>query len=463
MASFINKLLNKREENRIVFFGEYDNIKVIEAACALLNTGGGWIIVGFDGNKGFTLSSTIDHLIADIELKITEAISPQPLVYILGDHYKEKEVIVIEIVKGPRSPYSFEGKYFIFRGNSYKPASIDEISLLLRSTADYRTIWETNNVIDVEYFELDEAEILETIKEAQTINRSTTLPTQPEKFLSYFQLIDLNYIKNGALVLFGKKPSKFLPQCKITITPMPYGKQGSRYDDIMVISDNLFRAFDRVMNYFKDSLPLVSEFKYDNWNRVVRGKYAFDALDEAIINAMVHRDYADLTGEVTINIYPEKIEIINSGEMPPNIIKTKNKIIPHNSVFRNPLIAHMFWLRGKMEKKGRGLSLIQERFLELGLKSPEWIVSNGYTALTLYSIVEKLTVNDRMIKYVKELKIDESFSREDYEHHFEGQIKEKTARIDISKLVEGGWVIKRGDGPTTKYVRTNKELPDSTG
>jgi len=68
-----------------------------------------------------------------------------------------------------------------------------------------------------------------------------------------------------------------------------------------------------------------------------------------------------------------------------------------------------------------------------------------------------------MLTFLKKLKVGEEFSREDFESFFEGSISEKTARNDISKLMEGGWVERFGDGPSTKYVKTNKELPEITG
>ena len=105
----------------------------------------------------------------------------------------------------------------------------------------------------------------------------------------------------------------------------------------------------------------------------------------------------------------------------------------------------------------------QTEFTEYGLKPPEWITQNGYTSLTLYGIPKPIAINERMIGFVKTLKTGEQFSRDEYEEFFEGNISEKTARIDISKLDEGGWVSKFGKGPATKYRRTNKELPDNSG
>lgn len=270
-------------------------------------------------------------------------------------------------------------------------------------------------------------------------------------------------VKNGSIVLFGEDPVRFMSQCRIRITVMPHGKTGSRFDDTLLIEDNLFTSYNRLKDYFTRNLPMVSEFKHDDWNRTTREKYPMEALDEAILNALVHRDYADLSGEITINIYRDKIEIINSGEIPMDIISKKNIIAEHHSVLRNPTIAHMFWLRGKIEKTGRGLSLILDGFTEFGLRMPEWTTQSGYTTLTLYGTAKQIEINERMFSFLKPLKTGEQFLREDYEKFHGGSISEKTARNDIAKFLKGKWVNRIGEGPTTKYVRTNKELPDITG
>ena len=117
----------------------------------------------------------------------------------------------------------------------------------------------------------------------------------------------------------------------------------------------------------------------------------------------------------------------------------------------------------KIEKLGRGLSLIKNKFTEFGLRMPEWTTQSGYTTLTLYGTAKQIEMNKRMFSFLKRIKTADQFAREEYEKFHEGNISEKTARNDISKLLEGEWVSKIGEGPSTKYVRTNKELPDITG
>jgi ATP-dependent DNA helicase RecG len=462
-SSFIAELIQQKENPQIEFVGEYQPQQLMQTVCAFLNTEGGWILLGYNGKELRGISEGIEEKVAELKRLIVESIFPQPLIDVRIETYKNKHVILINVIKGSRQPYSFDRKYYVRQGNNTKEANEDEISLLMRSSNEYSSTWEKQTVLDATLQDLVKQEIETTIKESKKIGRGKSLPEDLAGFLNYFQLLDLNLIKNGSVVLFGKDPVQFIAQCRIRITVIPHGKTGSRFDDTLLVEDNLFTSFNRIQEYFIRNLPMVSEFKHDEWNRTNREKYPMEALDEAILNAIVHRDYADISGEITINIYTDKIEIINSGEIPPDIIIGKNKIKEHHSVLRNPTIAHMFYLRGKIEKLGRGLSLIKSRFTEFGLRMPEWTTQSGYTTLTLYGTTKQIEVNERMFSFLKRLKTNEHFSREDYQRFHEGIISEKTARNDISKLLEGEWVGKIGVGPSTKYVRTNKELPEIAG
>lgn len=461
--TFISELLKQNDNTQVSFISEYNLIEVLSNVCAYLNTDGGWIIVGHSGNELIGLKGDANQLAEDIIINIANKIIPQPLVYVQQETIKQKDLLLVNVLRGTRQPYALDGKNYVRKGHKSMIANPDEISLLLRQTNEFASTWEKLTAIDVTMDDLDQLEINKTITEADKKGRGKSLPNNPESFLSYFQLFDLNSIKNGAVVLYGNDPVRFLPQCRIRITVMPHGKTGSRYDDSLIIEDHLFKAFEHVQNYFKQQIPIVSEFKYDDWKREDRERYPLEALDEAIVNAIVHRDYGDVSGEVSINIYHDKIEITNSGEIPEGILKSKNSFEIYHAIFRNPMIAQMFFLRGFMEKKGRGLLLIRNRFAEYGLKAPEWIAQNGYTTLTLYGISKPVTINERMIDFIKSLKTGKQFSREEYEAFFGSNISEKTARNDISNLESGGWVKKSGRGPSTKYTRTNKELPDNAG
>jgi len=461
--SFIKELLKQKGSTQIEFLSEFNIETILQSISSFLNTEGGWIIIGHTGKTLIGIPEITDNNIEDLQQNINDRIFPQPLVYVQREVYEEKNVALVNVLKGSRQPYSLDKKYYVRAGKESRAANPDDISLLLRSSNEYTSTWEKLTTIDATFTDLDTPEIEKTVLEANKIGKGKNLPDNLQEFLSYFQQFDYSTVKNGAIVLFGKEPTKFLAQCRIRITVMPEGKTANRYEDTELIDDNLFTSFNRVKDYFRKNLPMVSEFPNDNWDRINREKYPSEALDEAIVNAMVHRDYGDMSGEITINIYRSKIEITNSGAIPPDIIKGKSTIEAHHSVLRNPTIAHMFYLRGKMEKLGRGLSLIKEKFVDLGHQTPEWSTQSGYTTLTLFGEPKAIEVNERMVHFLKELNQDDKFSREEYMAFFKGEIKERTARTDIQKLTDGGWLTKSGEGPLTRYQKTKKKLPDIAG
>ena len=457
--SFITKLL-KQEDINIEFKAKFELNSILKTICAFLNSDGGWILIGYSNKKVIGVSENIQEIIDKIENLTFNKIVPQPLVYIDNEIYQGENVILINVLKGSRQPYTYNGEYYIRTGSSTSNANPDEISLLLRTSKPNTSTWEKINVTDASIDDLDRLEIEKTISEVEIKGRGESLPNTIEDFLAYFKMLDYTFISNGAMLLFGKKPIKFIPQCRIIITVMPYGKSGNTYSDELFIEDNLFTSYDRTIDYFKKNLPLISEFNQQTGHRETAPRYPIFALREAIINAIVHRDYSDFSGDITINIYLDKIEIINSGEIPSNIISKDNKILPHHSILRNPSIAHMFYLRDKMEKKGRGLSLIKNEFIEEGYRSPIWKSENGYTTLTLYTVSEQL--NSRMINFLNQIEIGNAFTTKEYELFFNDKIAGKTARNDVAKLVKSKFVTKEGQGPSTKYRRSSKELPDIT-
>ncbi|MCG2616977.1 hypothetical protein LZZ85_21955 [Terrimonas sp. NA20] len=186
-----------------------------------------------------------------------------------------------------------------------------------------------------------------------------------------------------------------------------------------------------------------------------------NSLDEAVINALIHRDYSDPTSEVFIGIYPDRIEIINRGTLPLGDSQLKKK---HESLPPNPNITMAVFVHGIIEKVGRGTVLITEESGKLGLKEPTWKVKNGFVTLTLYSTARKIQLNERIIRFLRTIRVGESFSRRDYELSFtEKTISERMARDDIRSMVDGGWVSKSGEAMQTIYTRMEVSLPDIAG
>lgn len=161
-------------------------------------------------------------------------------------------------------------------------------------------------------------------------------------------------------------------------------------------------------------LPTISRFVKGNPRRQDSPLYPESAVREALINALAHRDYSGSSGGVSIHVFPKRLEIWNSGPFPDGV--TADSLGRGQlSVLRNPDIAHVLYLRGLMEKAGRGSVLMVQECKKNGLPAPKWQSDEklGVT-LTFFSpeVAEENTpevapeVTPEVIKMVGVLKMD---------------------------------------------------------
>ena len=460
---YIQSLLKEKEGNQLEFIESFNYNRIAETVCAFLNTQGGRIIVGVNIKKEPVLEHEISQEFNELRRHIYNAVMPESLIGIRKEEFKNHPLVLIEVIEGTSKPYSIKNQSFIRSGSETRPANDNEMSNLIRARRKEEYSWESSPALEATLDDLDKEEISQAIVLSNNIGRTTRFKIDdPLTFLTHFQLFRNNQLTNSAIVLFGKEPTYFLPQCRTRIIHFGESKSANEYADTLIVEENLFKSFRRIQDYFRKNLPIQSQFSDTNWQRKDQSKYPLKALDEAVINAMMHRDYSDPTGEVFIGIYSDKIEVINSGVLPKSLNDAVLKK-SHHSIPPNPVITHMVYLCGMIEKVGRGTVLITELFDDYGLDEPHWKSKNGGTTLTLPGKAKTIELNSRMRSFMMTLEIGQHFGREDYERFFQNNISEKTARLDIVKLLDGSWLEKIGDGPATKYIRTTKKLPEITG
>lgn len=455
--------MKEKEGNQLEFVESFNYKRIAETVCAFLNTQGGRIIVGVNPQKEPVFKKEILLEFNELRRYIYNAVTPESLIGIRKEEFKNHPLVLIEVIEGTTKPYSVNYQSFIRAGSETRTADDNEMSNLIRARRKEEYSWENSPSLEATFNDLDKEEISRAIELSNNIGRTTRFKTNdPLTFLTHFQLFRNSQLTNAAIVLFGKEPTYFLPQCRARIIHFGESKSTNEYADTLIVEENLFKSFQRIQDYFKKNLPIQSQFRDTNWQRKDQPKYPLKALDEAVINAMMHRDYSDPTGEVFIGIYSDKIEVVNSGELPESL-NDANLKKSHRSIPPNPVITHMVYLCGMIEKVGRGTVLITELFDEYGLDEPNWKSKNGGTTLTLPGKPKTIELNDRMRSFMQTLETGQQFGREDYERFFQNNISEKTARLDIGKLLDGNWLEKTGEGPATKYIRTSKKLPDITG
>jgi ATP-dependent DNA helicase RecG len=119
-----------------------------------------------------------------------------------------------------------------------------------------------------------------------------------------------NKLTNAAVLLFGKKPQKFLTNSEVRV-----GRFKNQIDiiDTILIDGNLFQQLQKTTESIKKHLNVKFEIsdnqRQDIWD------YPIPAIREAIMNALIHRDYL-VSGDIQIRVYEDSIWFYNTGLLP---------------------------------------------------------------------------------------------------------------------------------------------------
>ena len=155
------------------------------------------------------------------------------------------------------------------------------------------------------------------------------------------------------------------------------------------ITDTLFDAVEQAMKFLISHISVAFEFD-GSLQRKERFAYPLPALREALLNAVVHRDYAN-SSDIQIKIFDDRITIFSPGKLYGGLTIEEIKTDSYQSHIRNKLIAEAFYLTKNIEKYGSGFIRIRkelESYQEVSFDVEE--VGGGIlvTFSTLVSISE---------------------------------------------------------------------------
>lgn len=160
-----------------------------------------------------------------------------------------------------------------------------------------------------------------------------------------------------------------------------------------------------------------------------------------------------------MGIYLNRIEIWNSGHFPDGLQPADLKR-NHPSLPTNPDIAHVFYLRGLMERIGRGGQLIINACRDHGLPAPKWADRPTGVTLTIYGRdgegVEPFVANPRQHALLAELEAGNRLRPSEYHQRFAKNVSDRQARRDLVELEEAGLLRRIGKGASTLYQRTDR-------
>ena len=378
----ITNLLKLSESERLEFKATIDKSNIAKVITSFINTKGGDLVIGINDDKTVSDIHLTEQDRKNIETFLINEIKPTAPVYSRIETYKKKNIILISVWEGANKPYYFKNTIYTRRGAETilsKGAGIDNL-LDERRFSEQR--WERQAVLGATIDDLDLVEVKKSLDAYKNYSTDTAI-IDSGSFLINRGLIVNGNITNACMVLFGKNPTRFIPQSRIMLVVHPGSTSGNSFIENKVFENNIFQNIETVLAHF-DSI-IGKEIKIEGAFRTEKKRYPEKALREGLLNAIVHRDYSDLKGFLTISIYSDRLVISNYGGLPKELT-VKDLKTEHNSILRNPDIAQMCFYRRYIEMLGTGtLRMIRECKAE-GFKTPKWENKNNILELTFSGV-----------------------------------------------------------------------------
>jgi ATP-dependent DNA helicase RecG len=355
----------------------------MQTLCAFMNGSGGTVIIGVGPDGRLTGQEVSDATQQKIAAALDRFEPPAPARMDLVNLEGGRTAILLNAdADNDAAPFTYEGRAYERLGSTTHrmPQSRYEQLLLGRGHAKRR--WENLPVEGVTLKDLDRKEILRTREMAIQQNRiSPDTGRDVGDILDRLGLRVDGVLTQAAQVLYGKRLFPDYPQCLL--------KMG-RFRGSTVIGDivdnrqehiNAFAMVREGMAFLERTMPLGARFPTGQIFREDRFPVPLDALREILLNAVMHREYADYSGYVAIVVFDDRIEIQSHGLLPRGVT-VEQLSGPHPSKLRNPLIAEAFHRTGAVEVWGRGTNRVLAMCREYGAPPPVFEERQGFLIVT---------------------------------------------------------------------------------
>ncbi len=349
------KLLIGEGEGLSVEFKERYTPRIDEDIVAFANARGGTLLIGVR-DEG-TIAG--ERLTNDLKAKINSlARNCNPPISVTIT--QSGEVIAIEVPEGEEKPYSCSSGYYRRLDATTQKMNRDELRIMF---ADHEPLpFEEKTVRGFTFDDISKTKVSAFIKEADLRIGSIS----SAEFLRSLKVADETGIKNAGILFFAKKAYDHLHQAQMTLLAFK-GTTRQHIYDRRDVRDDLLTQFNEGLAFLQKHLNVRSEIKGVNREDIY--EIPLNVLREALVNALMHRDYSVTGTQVSIEIYDDRVEFINPGGLPKGLsVRDLGKV----SVRRNELIADLFFRLHKVERIGMGIQKMKEAMAGAGLAEPKF-------------------------------------------------------------------------------------------
>ena len=423
------------EDKNTEFKREYaEDIK--KTLVAFANTDGGNLYIGIDDDGNTIEVNNIDGVMLQVTNVIRDSIKPDLAMFceITVETVQYKKVVKITVNRGTARPYYLAAKgirpegVYVRQGASSVPASESAILSMIRETAG-DSYEEARSLVQ----EL-------TFNEADSVFENKQIPFGDAQKRSLGLIGEDGTYTNLALLLSD--------QCTHTVKLAVFeGEQKTVFKDRREFCGSLLKQLN-------DAYQFIDQFNHTHAHteglyRVEKRAYPTEAIREALLNAIVHREYS-FSASTLISIFDNRIEFVSIGGLARGI--SQSDILLGISISRNKKLADVFYRLHLIEAYGTGMPKIMEAYKEYGVEPHIEISDNAFkitlpnTNAAVKETKVELTENEQGVLSVLKEGIK---SRPEIQKAL--GFSQTTAIVTIASLLDKGLIVKVGNGNKTKY------------
>jgi predicted HTH transcriptional regulator len=275
-----------------------------------------------------------------------------------------------------------------------------------------------------------------------------------------------HYATAAGIVLLAKDPSAIFPQCRILADAYRGAEADGDPRDHEDIRGPMPAAIDRAIAFIDRNTH--HPMRVVGLNRLRLDEYPVEALREALVNAVAHRQYEDAGRKIMLEVFSDRV-VISSPGLPPSPITLANlRKGKYRPCSRNPVLAQCLSYFHRIEERGSGFRRMRDQMLNHGLDQPLLGTDTGYfqvtfpgpgenldrlrvpeTRLTVTPAIEA-QLNDRQKRIMQHILESGKVTRRWCVEEF--SVANDTAGRDLKQLSDLGLIISQGRGRAVSYL-----------
>lgn len=451
----IQNIIKNGETIEVEFKQSFQSTQdIARIIAAFANTLGGILLLGIRDNgqiEGIHDNSDI------FQQKIAHAITcihPSPLTTIELHTIETKKILSVIVHKANTTVFhSVEGVIYIRLGSTIQRLEGQSIVDFLRNRQIL--LFEEAVEFSATLNDIDENRIkiyLQKRNQTEYLQNHSIQDFFLSKKLTSFQP-DIK-LKNAAILFFAKDPQYFFPYLKIKLIRF----NGNEPVEVLAYEEangSLPQMIEQAYNFVQRFISRT--FIIQNTTRRDLSVLPDDAVREAIINSVAHRDYFN-KNEIQLSIFDDRLEITNPGGLPEGMTQD---LLGALSIQRNPTIYQFLKDYGYMEGIGSGISKIFKQMQERHLQKPKFVISKEFFRIILSMKTHEVQhperdFNPRQLKALEYLKIHTKIQSHNYASY--NKVSIPTAIKDLTDLVNKGVLKKVGSYKGAYYILFNKDV-----